>query len=265
MAVPVAALNFVPTSPGTAGAASLASGDRQANPAAPYYVASRDEDSALSDAIGDVVSTSIAGALSVVHPHPESDHDKEADKDGDDWNGYGPKPGTVFGPKPGTIFGPQGPLGPRQRAAIDRAIEMKAVGVTEEYVAALRAASPKLRSLDAHEAVGLKAVGVTGAYVRELAAAGYAHLDADDLMEARALNIDGNYVRGLAASGYSRLALDQLVELRAMGVTGADIERLRRAGYRHLTVDQLVDMKAVGVDPHDIREAEHDDGHDDGS
>ena len=262
MAVPVAALNVVPSETASASAGEFAA--NQSDPATPYYAASADDAPVISNAIRNAVSTSVAGALSVVHPHPDLDRDleieieKTIDKAMDDaWRGPGPKPGSV-GPRPGSV-GPRGPVGP-QANAIERAIAIKTFGVTPEYIAAMRAASPRLRSIRADDAVGLRAVGVTPAYVQALAAAGYGHLDADELMEARALNVDGNYIRGLAAAGYPRLGLDQLVDLRAMGVTGADIERFRRAGYTRLTVDQLVEMKAMGVKPEDLRDAERDDG-----
>ena len=261
MAVPVAALNFVPTTPTPAtGSASFAASHTTGIPAQPYYGAAQADERGLSTAVSNVVATSVAGALSVVHPHEEFEREveKEVQKALDNaWRGVGPRPGSI-GPR-GPI-GPHGVIGPRHRSAIDRAIDLKAVGMTAEYVASLRAASPQLRALEADDAVDLKAVGVSPAYVRDLAAAGYAHLDADDLMEARALGVDGRYVRGLASAGYPRLSIDQLVELRAMGVTRADIERFRRAAHRRLTVDQLVEMKAVGIDPDDIREAERDDG-----
>jgi beta-lactamase regulating signal transducer with metallopeptidase domain len=262
MAVPVAALNFVPTAPASAtaaGEAMFAAKDGAGDPKAAYYAPS-EEASGLSSTIGNVVSTSAAGALSVVHPHP--DFDKEVEKKVERMleerrDGIGPAPGTL-GPRPGTP-GPKGPFGPHANL-VERAIAIKAIGVTPEYLAALRASSPRLRTIRADEAVGLKAVGVTADYVRELAAAGYGHLDADDLTEARALNVRGDYIRGLAAAGYPRLSMDQLVELRALNVTGADIERFRRAGYGRLTIDELVEMKAVGVDPNDLREAERNPG-----
>jgi beta-lactamase regulating signal transducer with metallopeptidase domain len=256
MAVPVAALNFVPAVPAsaTAGQAQFAASATAADPAAPYYQsAAAEPETTLSAAISGAVSSSVAGALAVVHPHPDIDRDiaKEVEKAMEDaWEGKGPRPGSI---------GPKGPIGPHANA-IQRAITIKSIGVTPEYVAALRAASPALRTMDAEEAVAMKAVGVTPEYVRELASAGYGHLDPDELVEARALGIRGDYIRGLAASGYPRLSMDDVAELRAMGVTGGDIERFRRAGYRRLTVDQLVQMKAVGVDPEDLREAERDDG-----
>ncbi|HYI43377.1 MAG TPA: M56 family metallopeptidase, partial [Sphingomicrobium sp.] len=136
---------------------------------------------------------------------------------------------------------------------IDLAIAMRAVGVTREYAAALQAAAPHLGRLSADDLIELKAVGVTGDYVHELARAGLRGLPKDDLVEARAVGIRGEYVRDLAAAGYSGLTLDQLVELRAVGVTGGYIERLKRAGYGRFSVDKLVEMKAVGVDPDDLR------------
>ena len=253
MAVPVAALNFVPTAADSA-AATAKDGD----PATPYYAASADDAPAISSAIRNVVSSSVAGAMSVAHPHPDLDRDieKEIEKALEDqWDGKGPRPGSV-GPRPGTV-GPKVKIGPHANA-IERAISFKALGVTPEYIAAMRAASPQLRALPNGEFVGLKAVGVYPDYVRELAAAGYGHVKADDLVEARALGVRGDYIRAISAAGYPGLSLDKLGELRALGVTGKDIERFRRAGYRRLTLDQLIQMKAVGVNPDDLRRAERD-------
>jgi len=140
-----------------------------------------------------------------------------------------------------------------EHSEIDDAISMRAVGVTQEYIAELRAAAPHLGHLDADDLVELRAVGVNAAYVQELANAGLRNLSQDDLVEARAIGVRGDYIRGLASAGYSSLPLDQLVELRAVGVTPAYVEKLRRAGYGRFTVDKLVEMRAVGVDPDDLR------------
>ncbi len=138
-------------------------------------------------------------------------------------------------------------------SVIDRVIEMRAVGVTPEYISALRAAAPHLGQLDSDDLVEMKAVGVTPAYIQDLANAGHRTLRKDQLVEARALGVRGDYIRSLAAAGYSNLSLDQLIELRAVGVTPAYIEGLRRAGYGRFTVDKLVQMRAIGIDPKDLR------------
>jgi hypothetical protein len=134
---------------------------------------------------------------------------------------------------------------------IQRAIEMKAVGVTPDYVAAMRAASPALRGADTDDFVGMKAVGVTPEYVHALAAAGFANLDADALTGARAVGVDPEYVRAMRAAGYGS-TLDDFVEMRAVGVTPAYAEQFRRAGYK-VDKDKLIDLKANGVDLNDLR------------
>jgi beta-lactamase regulating signal transducer with metallopeptidase domain len=141
----------------------------------------------------------------------------------------------------------------KQDSEIDRAIAMRAVGVTPEYVAALRAAAPHLGTLDTDDLVELKAVGVGPEFIREMASVGFRALDKEDLVEARAVGVRSAYVRELNAAGYSNLPLDTLIELRAVGVTAAYIEKLRRAGYGRVPVDKLVEMRAVGVDPDDLR------------
>ena len=136
---------------------------------------------------------------------------------------------------------------------LDRAIALKAVGVTPEYVAGVQAAAPHLGRLSSDDLIELRAVGVTPSYIQDLANAGFRTLPKHQLIEARAVGVRGDYVRALAAAGYSGLTLNQLVELRAVGVTPGYVEKLRRAGYGAVSVDKLVEMRAVGVDPDDIR------------
>ena len=139
------------------------------------------------------------------------------------------------------------------KTEIDQAIEMRAVGVTREYISELRRAAPHLGNLDSDALVELKAVGVTPAFVQDLASAGFRALSQDELVDARALGIRGQYIRELAAAGYPGLTMEQLVELRAVGVTAGYIEKLRRAGFGRVSIDKLVEMRAVGVDPDELR------------
>ncbi|HET9811487.1 MAG TPA: M56 family metallopeptidase [Sphingomicrobium sp.] len=138
------------------------------------------------------------------------------------------------------------------RTAIDRAIEMKAVGVTAEYAAAIRAAVPHLR-LSTDDLVEFKALGVTPKYVGELAASGYRNLGSEEIVDARALGITGDYIRSITNAGYPNLTMDQLSDLRAVGVTAEYINRIRRSGLHPKDLDQLIEMKAVGVDLEDIQ------------
>ena len=168
-------------------------------------------------------SAGLAAALA--HPHP-------------------PAPPAPPSPLPRSAQG--------QISAIDRAIAIKAVGASPEYIAAIRAAAPQLR-LDSDEIVGMKAVGVTPEFVRELAHLGYRNLDADEITGAYAVGVRANYVRSLAAAGYNRLTLDQLTSMRAMGVTARDIEGFRKAGFGNLTPDKLVELKAMAITPEELK------------
>jgi beta-lactamase regulating signal transducer with metallopeptidase domain len=137
------------------------------------------------------------------------------------------------------------------KSVIERAIEMKAVGVTGEYMAAMKAVSPALRDADTDDFVGMKAVGVTPEMARDLASAGFANLDADELTEARAVGVTGAYVRAMRGAGYNG-DLDEFVEMRALGITPAYAEQFRKAGYK-LSIEKLVDLKANGVNLDDLR------------
>ena len=153
---------------------------------------------------------------------------------------------------------PPPPLPPQvQKRAIDRAIEMKAVGLTPEYVAAIKSALPQLR-LTSEDLVQLKGVGVTPDFIQELAREGYRNVDADDISGAYAVGVRTDYIRAMAAVGYPRIPLDQLTELRAVGVMPSDVERFRRAGFTHLDVDDLVQAKALGLTPEEIRASRDD-------
>ncbi len=141
--------------------------------------------------------------------------------------------------------------------AIERAIELKAVGATPEYAASIRRAAPHLR-LDHDEIVEFAALGINPAYLRDLASLGFSHLDADDLVEAKAVGVTGSYARAMSSAGYGRLSLDRLVELKAVGVVAEDVARYRGAAGKMPSLDKLVEMKALGVTPQDIEGLELD-------
>jgi beta-lactamase regulating signal transducer with metallopeptidase domain len=147
------------------------------------------------------------------------------------------------------------PQAPRQRNAIDRAIAIRALGATPEYVTSIRAAAPQL-DLDDEDIIQLKGAGVTADFIRELAALGYQNVDAAEIAGAYAVGVRGDYARALAAAGYGRLSLDQLTQLRAVGVTSADVDAYHRAGFSRIDVDKLVQLKALGITPEQLRASE---------
>ena len=131
---------------------------------------------------------------------------------------------------------------------VDTLVQLTAAGVTLEYVAAMRAASPSLKRADPSEFVGLKSVGVTPQYVREMVAAGYDKLDFDELTEAFAVGVSGKYARDMISAGV-RPSFDDLVQLRAVGVPADFVRRIRAAGHNVKDADDLVQLWAVGFMP----------------
>ena len=121
----------------------------------------------------------------------------------------------------------------------DRAYAMRAIGVTPEYVAAIRSAAPHLAKADQEQFVSMKAVGVTPAYVQDLASAGLGRLTIDQLVEARAIGLGGDYARAAIAAG-ARPNIEDLVQFRTLGIRPDQIARARKAGA--VTNDQIVEQ-----------------------
>ena len=115
--------------------------------------------------------------------------------------------------------------------ALQNAIAMKAIGMTPDYIEAMRASSRELRDADLDDMMGMKAVGVTPAYVHDLTAAGLRNFDASDVAGARAVGVDGNFIREMRAAGFGDADLSDLTGARAVGVSGSYIRQMRLAGY----------------------------------
>jgi hypothetical protein len=190
-----------------------------------------------------------AAPVAAAAPRIASDNDDDADVDVDVDVDHDPP--NVHPPRPVVRVAVNGRHGRPPRTAIDRAIDMKAIGASPDYVAAIRRAAPHIR-LDQDAIIQLKAIGVTPSYIGDLVKSGRPNMSADDIVQARAMGINGDYVRGMADAGFGRLPMNKLVEMRAVGVTPADVARFRRAGGALPSVDQMVQLKSLGLDPDDI-------------
>jgi beta-lactamase regulating signal transducer with metallopeptidase domain len=120
------------------------------------------------------------------------------------------------------------------------------VGVTPEYIAAMRAAAPRLANVDVSDFMGLRTLGVTPEFASGLVRAGFPSINAEELMEARAVGVTGAYVSAMRAAGVQG-PLDDFVELRAVGVDPAFAARVKASGIRVVRADDLVQLKALGV------------------
>ena len=132
---------------------------------------------------------------------------------------------------------------PAEDDEADRLIEMKAVGLSESYIAAMRAAGfngPLEDMIDA------RAVGVTPEFAREMRRFS-PNIRLEDVVEARAVGLSPEFV-GQMRGVYPNLSLENAVEFAALGVT-ADYVRSMRRLFPGVSADQIVEMKAVGVTP----------------
>ena len=91
----------------------------------------------------------------------------------------------------------------KREKALEKAMKIKAVAVTPEYVMDMRSAARALKGLDVSEYASMKAVGVTPDFARDLVAAGFPDVDSDELVQARAVGVSGGYVRSLRALGFA--------------------------------------------------------------
>ena len=290
MAVPLATLHFVPMTPAAAHVDSVGGKKALADRSDPPATAAADAARAV---IPEIISSATAGAIAGAVAAAEKDETLSIRAPSGATittvNGEtvlrAPNGGTISISRPDSkgrrrtvLRGPNGsvvtyadasavpglgvalavpPLPPRPPRApddvIERAVEIKAVGASPEYVASIRSAAPHLAGeLDHDDVIAFAALGVSPEYLRGLESAGYSRLSKDEIVEARALRITGDYARAMNAMGYGRLTLEQLTELRAVGVGPGDAERFRRAAGRRPTLDELVEMKALGVTPEDL-------------
>jgi hypothetical protein len=280
VAAPLAALTLAPAG-AAAEKAKAASGD----PSDPYYSSADSVPTDLPNIIGQGVAASVESAVAAIHSTTASDAFDLTDPSGARITSSGGT--TVMRSADGsrlTVYPPDsrglrkivaraadgatavsyvdkddvpGLPGDRDRdedSPLQKAVAMKAVGVTGEYIAAMRAASPTLRDADADEFVGMKAVGVTPDYVRDLASAGFANLDADELSGARAVGVTGAYIRDLRANGIRDTDLDEITGARAVGVDSNYIREMRAAGFGSADLDELTGARAVGVTPDYVRQ-----------
>jgi len=124
-------------------------------------------------------------------------------------------------------------------------IGLQAMGITPDYVAAMRGVAPQFARLSASDMAGMRAVGVTPEYARDLIGAGFPSISADDIVGARAVGLNGSYVRALKSAGV-RGDLDDFIQLRSIGIDPAFAQRAHKAGHATINADDLVELRVLG-------------------
>ena len=275
IAAPLAALTLTPaigTKQTVVASAVGGKALRASEPAPTYYPATAETPTDLASIIADGVSTSVATAAAVVEPLTEDESDAreealeaaaqaredaaQAREDAEEARrealGRSREAAAQAREAAREVRRSTAPL--RTKAAVDRAIEMKALGVTPEYISAMRAAAPQLGRLEPSEFSGMKAVGVSPDFARSWSQSGFRNVTAEQLTEARAVGLSGDYVREMMGAGI-RGSFADYVQMRVMGVSPDYVQSLRRSGINIRDPDKLVEMRALGITSHDLKAA----------
>jgi bla regulator protein BlaR1 len=130
---------------------------------------------------------------------------------------------------------------------LDKIIASKAVGLTPDYIDAMRAAGFN-GSVD--ELTGARAVGVTPDFARQMRQYD-PHVDLDTVIGAKATGLNPAYFNQMRGV-FPHLSLDDAVGMNAVGVTPGFAQQMRGL-FPRASADQIQAMAAVGVSPEYVR------------
>ena len=168
--------------------------------------------------------------------------------------GVGAGQGTGQGEGQGTGQGTGQGQGRSGELTVEQLIEMRAVGVTPEYIESIRKLG--YSDLTVKQAVALRAQGIGEEYIKQARGWVNGNPSIEKLVELKAIGMSSDFINGMKQAGYNNLTIEQLVEMKAVGVDPEFVESMRRAGYDKLTPNKLTELKALGVTEPFIREAQ---------
>jgi beta-lactamase regulating signal transducer with metallopeptidase domain len=126
----------------------------------------------------------------------------------------------------------------------DEADNMRVLGISVEYQRAMaQAGFPNLSSDQLAEA---RAGGVSPDYARDMRATGM-RLSLDDVIEARNMGLSAAYIAAMRGFGIKG-DLDDYQGMRAVGVTADFVRKLRSRGINTTDPDELTSVRAAGGD-----------------
>jgi beta-lactamase regulating signal transducer with metallopeptidase domain len=137
------------------------------------------------------------------------------------------------------------------KLTVDELISLRAVGVTPEYITAMRGLFP---DLTVRQVSGMKAVGVSPEFINEMRGAGLQVTSARNATSLAAVGVTPAYIRDMRNAGLEVKTERAASSLKAIGVTPAFVRDMRGAGFEVKTERDATSLKAVGVTPEFIRE-----------
>ena len=137
---------------------------------------------------------------------------------------------------------------------VEQLIEMKAVGVTPEYIESIRRLG--YSELTAKQAVELRSLGIDEEFVKQARGWTKGNPSIEELVELKSIGMSAEFINGMKQAGYNNLTIEQLVEMKAVGVNPEFVASMRRAGFDKLTPDDLTELKSMGVNEAYVKEAQ---------
>lgn len=122
-------------------------------------------------------------------------------------------------------------------------VSMRAVGVTPEYVAEMRAEGG---SIDADDIIAARASGLDPAYIREMRGIVGGGADFGELVGARQLGVTPAFARDMK-SHFPGVGLDDLIALKSMGVDCDFVTEMQKSGVRMRDADDAIELRATGM------------------
>jgi beta-lactamase regulating signal transducer with metallopeptidase domain len=168
--------------------------------------------------------------------------------------GIGEGQGTGQGEGQGAGEGAGQGQGKSGELTVEQLIEMRAVGVTPEYIESIRKLG--YSELTVKQAIELRALGIDEAFIKQARGWTNGKPTIEELVQMKAIGLSSDFINGMKQAGYNNLSIEKLVELKAVGVNPEFVESMRRAGFDKLTADELTELRALGVTESFVKEAQ---------
>ena len=133
-------------------------------------------------------------------------------------------------------------------------IEMKAGGVTPEFVESMR--QQGFDNLTVRELTQLSLHGINADYIKQARSWGGDKLTVREIVQLKINAVTPEYISEMKQAGYDGLSARQLTGMRLQGVTPEFVETMRKAGYEKLNANQLLSLKVHGVDEAYVKEVQ---------